>query len=107
MISALYSSCPACEHRFIPWTAWKISRWSCIGCPACRCQLNRRLDGRDGAIFLVFVLSLGALLRTASANRLAGALVLVAGVAVFYVLDICTVRLRRASTHTRLDGYED
>ncbi len=106
-MNALYSSCPACQHRFIPWTVWKISRWSCIACPACHSKLNRKLDGRAAAIFLVFLLSFGALLRTAPAYGFPYPLVLVTGVAIYYFLDVCTVRLLQPMARTRLGGDKD
>ncbi len=106
-MNALYSSCPACQHRFIPWTAWKISRWSCMACPACHSKLNRRLDGRAFAIFLAFLLAFGALLRAIPAYGLPRTLVLVTGAVIFYFLDVCTVRLLQPTSHTKLGGYKN
>ncbi len=106
-MNALYSSCPACQHRFIPWTVWKISRWSSIACPACHSKLNRKLDGRATGIFLIFLLSFGVLLRTAQAYGFPHTVAFVTGVGIFYFLDVCTVRLLQPTARTKLGGYKD
>lgn len=33
--------CPCCQHHFIPWNAFLITRWSTIRCPACQARLTR------------------------------------------------------------------
>lgn len=110
-MNALYSSCPACQHRFIPWKVWKISRWTCIACPACHSKLYRNVDGRFIAIYSVlysvFLLLFWALLRTGPAYGFLRPLVFVIGAATDYFVDVCTVRLLQPTDHTALGGNKD
>jgi prepilin signal peptidase PulO-like enzyme (type II secretory pathway) len=106
MIAPLFQHCPACQHRFVPWTAWKISRWSCIACPACQAKLNRKFDLRVLAISIPFVIALGAAIRLAPTTSLSRVLVLAGGIVVFYFIDVCTVRLVQPKSYRGISGYE-
>ena len=106
-MNALYSSCPACQHRFIPWTVWKISRWTCMACPACHSRLNRRIDARSAAIFVVFLLVFGAFLTMTPTHGFSRALVGVTGAVILYFLDVCIVRLLQPASYTTLRGYKE
>lgn len=102
-MNVLFSSCPACQHRFVPWAVWRITRWSCIQCPACSCKLNRRFELRESAVFYGIF---GALTWSWYAFALSPAAVVPAGALLLYLVDVCTVRLVQASSYRRLAGYE-
>ena len=100
--------CPACGHHFIPWGSWRISQWSCLKCPSCGVQLNRR---RDAQFFLllfvamILVVSPGLLILTGF--PVAGAItLLIIVVLLVWVVDSLTIRLVVAGKWRGLRGYE-
>ena len=104
-MDVLYSSCPDCHHRFIPWTVWKITRWSCIKCPICPGKLNRQFELREAAIFYGIFGGLTWLYASGASP----AFLVPVGAVLLYVVDVCTVRLTQADairnlTRRRTDG---
>ena len=104
-MDALYSSCPACHHRFVPWAVWKITRWSCMNCSACHCKLNRRFAVREIAVSMAFLLAFGALYTMVEFSATV-ALMLVAVASSFYLVDVCTVRLFQPRSFRVVAGYK-
>lgn len=84
--------CPVCAFHFIPWSAWRITRWSGIACPNCHSRLGRRVD-------LQFFTIVAAVVPWTLVLTLwrppAWVLVLVAAVLIVcaYIVDALTVRL--------------
>ena len=101
-MDAICSSCPACHHRFIPWSVWKITRWSCMECPVCSCKLNRRFELREDAVFCAWF---GAVTWLLFGFDISPVVVLPGGAALLYVVDVFTVRLFQARSYRALTGY--
>ena len=104
-MDALHSTCPACDHRFVPWRVWMISRWSCMRCPACHCKLNRRFGLRDMSVCAALLVVFGAWYLNVESSP-AVALVLVVGALSFYLADVCMVRLVRPGSFRIFSGYK-
>lgn len=100
-MDVLYSSCPDCHHRFIPWSVWKITRWSCIKCPICTCKLNRQFELRETAIFYGIFGGLTWLYASGGSP----AFLVPVGAALLYFVDVCTVRLIQADSSRKLAGH--
>jgi hypothetical protein len=45
--------CPHCHLDFIPWRAWRITRWSSFPCPNCSVALSRRIGVQSFAVMLL------------------------------------------------------
>ena len=103
----LAHACPQCSRPFIPWRVWAITHWSCISCPNCEARLNRKLDWRFGLLLLASISvgqpALGFLL--ASGSWPAAALGLAALLAVFWLVDVATVRLVVAGKQREISGH--
>src|SRR5436309_600452 len=92
--------CPACDHWFIPWRVWQISRWTHLRCPNCRVRLTRRFDKQFFWLCVLICLVLAAipLIEAVAWQMAVGAV----GVLLFTLLDAVTVRLveaERQGTH--------
>ena len=89
---------------FVPWQAWRITRWSCIRCPHCSALLNRKFDLQ---FLFISLFLLASLLPLALSLPIAIRLLLVAILlATGFVLDSYTVKLVRAGKRMGMDGYE-
>ena len=102
-MDVLFSNCPACHSRFVPWSVWRITRWSCIRCPACSCKLNRRFELREN---VVFVGIFGALTWSYWYLGVNPAVLVPTGALLLYLVDVCKVRLFQAKSYRSLTGYE-
>lgn len=101
--------CPKCSKRFIPWSVWRITRWSCIACPSCGVKLNRRLDWIfaflliAGSILTPVVMAIAFSLR---AHWLVSILLVLLFCALFWLIDVFTVRLVIAGDKRGIFGYK-
>jgi len=91
-MSAAPGKCPVCGHKFIPWEAWKITRWSSISCPACKAKLNREKDTQFFMVVLLGIIgpAICMLLQLSLLWFMVSAIV---SAIVMYVADTLTVRL--------------
>jgi uncharacterized paraquat-inducible protein A len=97
-------SCPACQHRFVPWQVGRISTWSCIHCPRCNAALNRRRDLQFFRVFLPQIASI-TLIFNLPINVWQRVLVASVVVSVGYVVDALTVKLMIAKEWRGIRGY--
>lgn len=106
-------NCPACKHSFTPWRCWQITRWSCIQCPNCDVQLNRRTDIQSLIVtfFLIVPLLSGMYPAAYLINALGGHWLFSLALIVFlcalvWLVDLLTIRLVVAKNFRWLKGYE-
>lgn len=97
-------SCPACQHRFVPWKVWRVSTWSCIRCPHCNSALNRRRDLQFFFVLLpeIALITLALNLPIHIWERVFAAL---AVMLVGYMVDALTVKLVLAKQWRGIRGY--
>ncbi len=96
--------CPVCGHSFIPWSIWKISRWTYINCPNCDARLIRRIDLQLVLICFIYLIPASIIfLPIPIAWRAA---VVLFGFILSSILDALTVRLVKAGKYRGLLGYD-
>lgn len=97
--------CPECQHRFHPWNVLRISRWTCIRCPACHVLLNRRIDLQGLALVLGYLSTVAVAGLLLSVWWFFGFILLVLPV-VGWLADVYTVRLHVPTRRRRFLGYD-
>ncbi len=97
-------TCPACRHRFVPWSVGNISTWSCIRCPQCNTALNRRRDAQFFAVLLPQI-AMVTLVFNLPIHIGARVFASLAVVAVGYIIDALTVKLMVARQWRGLRGF--
>ena len=100
------ATCPQCQHRFRPWNVVRISRWTCIPCPACGVLLNRRVDLRGSALVLGLLLAVAAATMLLPMGWWLIAVIFVVVPAVGWIVDACTVQLYVPTRRRRFLGYD-
>ena len=88
--------CPSCGHHFVPWATWRISRWSCLRCPSCSAQLNRRLDAQFFLVWFSWIFPCSLLAGFSSVIGIPVSAVVSLTVIAFFLawlVDLLTVRL--------------
>ena len=105
-MKALFRNCPSCQHRFVPWAEWRITRWSCMKCPACSAKLNRKFGLRSIAM-VVSIISVLIVVSSLTPPTLAVQTSLFAAAfAIGYFVDLCTIELAEPKSYRRFVGYE-
>ena len=99
-------TCPACGHKFIPWQAWKITRWSNIACPSCQAPLNRKVDAQLFLIAIAAWLVLTVVNVWLLSSLAARVVSFFAVVVALELLDTFTMRLVRAGERRGIRGYK-
>ena len=97
-------TCPACQHRFVPWNVGCVSTWSCIRCPQCNTALNRRRDAQFFAVFLPQIV-LVTLVFNLPIHIWARVFASLAVIVVGYIVDALTVKLVVAKQWRGLRGF--
>ncbi len=97
-------TCPACQHRFVPWNVGCVSTWSCIRCPQCNTALNRRRDAQFFAVFLPQI-ALITLVFNLPIHIWARVFASLAVIVVGYIVDALTVKLVVARQWRGLRGF--
>ena len=97
-------TCPACQHRFVPWKVGCVSTWSCIRCPHCDTALNRRRDLQFAAVFLPQI-ALVTLLFNLPIHIWQRVFAAIAVVLVGYIVDALTVKLVVAKHWRGIRGF--
>ena len=105
-MKALFRNCPSCQHRFVPWEEWKITRWSCMKCPACHAKLNRKFGLRSVAIVVTIISALIVASSLAPPTLVVQTSLFVAAFAIGYFLDLCIIELAEPKSYRRFVGYE-
>ena len=98
--------CPACEESFVPWGAWKISRWTGIKCPFCSAPLTRSYDVQFWRLVLLIVLVVPFLVTSFSFLGISSVGAFLTSVIPLYILDVFTIRLQVAREFGGIRGYK-
>ena len=84
--------CPACGSRFVPWSLWRVTRWTFLRCPSCGGRLGRKINLQFLLIVVPTIIILNFIVDLPVAWFYRLALCIVALVVV-YLVDVASVRL--------------